>query len=254
VTPPARLPNGYERRSVRGIRIVALAGVAPAVAAAVEAAGSLHAHAARAPDAEPLRGRGIAWAFDGPDGRWVVRRYRRGGRLAAWLGDRYVRGVTPRPIRELLASTAALERGIRTPTVVAVVVYPERWTYRGDIATRWVPDSADLATLTFGDRAWPKADRIDAWAAAGALIARAGRRGVRHADLNLGNILVARTADGPVAWLLDLDRCRVRRRPVPVPATGMLLRFHRSRRKLERARGTPVGRAELDAFEAALHA
>jgi 3-deoxy-D-manno-octulosonic acid kinase len=246
-------PAGYAAVRGGGVQVVALASAMATVRAVVTAGDTLGDWAARRASRE-FTGRGAAWAVETPDGAWVVRHYRRGGAVARLLGDRYLRAGEPRPLRELRASTAARARGVATPEVVAAVVYAAGPFYRGDLATRYVPDSADLAEATLGPARADAAGRMAAWRAAGALLRTAFNAGVEHADLNLRNILVRRGADGETsALLLDLDRASVH--PGPVGDGGraaMLVRLHRSRQKLEAALGTSTSRDELAAFTAAL--
>ena len=54
--------------------------------AALETAGTLYGYAASLPDPIRLQGRGVVYGIEAPGGRWVVRRYRRGGLVARWLG------------------------------------------------------------------------------------------------------------------------------------------------------------------------
>jgi 3-deoxy-D-manno-octulosonic acid kinase len=225
----------------------------------------MHDWAAAQPGARAFEGRGAAYAVHGAGAGWVVRHYRRGGSVAWILGDRYVRIGALRPLRELHASVLARDRGVATPEIVAAVVYPSGAFYRADLVTRLIPDSADLADTALGTARAGPAARIASWHAAGALLRGAFAAGIRHADLNLRNILirrrdgaVAETAaaahpDGSRAVLLDLDRAEVRDGAVPAGArAAMLRRLHRSRRKLERALGTTTSVAELTAFEQGL--
>lgn len=217
----------------------------------VETAGALHLYARTAPRAKAMMGRGVSWAFDVDDEHWVVRHYRRGGMIARFLRDRYLRLGPSRPYRELMASVATRAKDIRTPEVIGYVVYGGAPFYRADIATRWVPDSEDLASATFGPDLPSIAYQTAAWAAAGELLRRMFEAGVVHADLNLRNILVA-GREPPVAWLIDLDRCRVTDAPSDAARHAMLERFHRSRRKLELRFRRPVDPASLAAFAEAL--
>jgi 3-deoxy-D-manno-octulosonic acid kinase len=246
-------PAGYAAVRGGGAQVVALPSAMATVQAAIAAAGTLGDWAAGRASRE-FTGRGAAWAVETPDGTWVVRHYRRGGAIARLLGDRYLRVGEPRPLRELRASTAARAKGTATPEVVAAVVYPAGGFYRGDLATRYVPDSADLAEATLGPARFDAAGRIAAWRAAGALLRTAFDAGVEHADLNLRNILVRRGTDGDTtALLLDLDRASVHHHPLDDSGRAALLaRLHRSRRKLEAALRATTGTDELAAFTAAL--
>src|SRR5690606_34777374 len=187
----------------------------------------------------------------GPDGRarWAVRHYLRGGAVASWLGDRYLAAGPPRPLWELRASVAARIRGVRTPAVVAGAVYRSGALYRADLVTELVPDAVDLAGALFARRspagkgrciggvaaespgaagAGAEGDRSAALHAAGLLLGHAARSGILHVDLNAKNVLVRATEGGQEAWLIDLDRCRVRAGGGDADAAVMLRRLERS--------------------------
>jgi 3-deoxy-D-manno-octulosonic acid kinase len=239
--------------AVPGAQVIALESARAAIARILEASGTIHAHAAASASAKPLRGRGVSWAFDAADQeRWVVRHFRRGGAMTKLLDDRYLRVGPTRPARELLASISLRARGVDTPEVVAYAIYSVGIYHRADIVTRWIADSEDLASVTFGPDARSAGGRAVAWAAAGRLLHSAFEHGAHHPDLNLRNILVAGDHTQPTAWLIDLDRCRVHTRVSQGARRSMLERFHRSRRKLERRFRRPVGAAALAAFEEAL--
>jgi len=165
------------------------------------------------------------------------------------LEDLYLAVGVPRPLRELLVSTAARERGVATPEVAALAIYPAGPFYRADLATRYIPGSADLAQVLFGAQGFGANERIGALSAAGRLVRTAHEHGVVHVDLNLQNVLLEWTTGPPVARLLDLDRCRVLSRAVPSgQRMAMLRRFDRSIRKWERRTGRLLQPAESEAF------
>jgi tRNA A-37 threonylcarbamoyl transferase component Bud32 len=238
------VPDGYEVQRERGATVVALPSVMKEVCDAIRTAGSLHDAAARVAT-RSFHGRGSAHVMND----WVVRHYRRGGAIAKVSHDAYVRAGTPRPLRELHASTAARRKGVRTPEVVAAIVYAHGLVYRGDIATRIIPDSRSLADIAINAQRADRDTRLQAWRATGALLRSAFDAGVHHADLNLGNILVV----GETALLIDLDRAHVSDDAVSgARRAAMLARFHRSRRKLEAAAGYTTPEGELAAFDRAL--
>lgn len=229
------LPGEYGRRSVGGVRLAVL-DVADAWATnAVEAAGTLHEWAASQVDHRTFRGRGRVHSVPaprpGPDGRarWAVRHYRRGGAVARHLGDRYLRFGWPRPFREIVASTTARLRGVRTPAAVAGAVYPAGLYYRCDLVTEVVPDAVTLAD-TVRDRSapggFPAAARV-----AGALVRELAQAGVHHVDMNAHNVLFEGGAPG-LCWVVDLDRARVLDHPSTSAEGDMLARLTRSIMKI----------------------
>ncbi len=246
-----RPPSGYESSRLPGAIVVSCADHRPFVESAIQQGGTLYRFAtgnARL----TLQGRVPACVIAGPDGDWVVRHYVRGGAVARRLGDRYPRLGVPRPWRELWASAFARARGVTTPEVTAAVLYPATLFYRADLATRFVPDAQDLATLTFGAGRRPDPQRMLAWWAAGRLVHDAAAAGIVHADLNLRNILVGWRAGAPWPHLLDLDRCRVVRRASRADVSSMLRRLSRSAHKFEAETGQPL-QGELKAFVQGLH-
>ncbi len=180
-----------------------------------------------------MQGRGATYRVSTPHGEWVVRRYRRGGAVASMLHDRYFRLGEPRPLRELTVSAAARERGVRTPEVMALGLYPSRWFLRADIATTYIPDSEDLAQLGFGQSKRSSEERRAAFTAGGRLVDELAVAGLAHADLNLKNILIRFGSGAPEAWVLDLDRARMGR----ASARSMRARLERSLTKWERSSG-----------------
>lgn len=228
---------------------------------ALERFGTLAAWAESAPEARRLTGRGTVLVVDapapGPDARarWVVRHYLRGGAVAALLRDRYLDIGTSRPERELEASSAARARGLPTPAVVAGASYAAgAMRYTADLVTELVPDSMDLARVLFEAEGGPADDgsavpsRGDALRATGALLVRAATAGVRHADLNARNVVLRHGDDGVEAYLVDLDRGRIRDTPRPGDARAMRDRLARSLRKLGRGYGKPLGDEDWQAL------
>lgn len=227
------------------------------------------------PSVVRLEGRGRVALVPGPEGwaaeRWVVRHYHRGGAVAGVLGDRYLRVGTPRPFREVRLLEAVRSRGVPAPEPVGAAVHGTGPFYRGDLVTRWVPDSLDLATTLFSPAGGGASDGAAAMRSAGRLVHRLHRRGVEHRDLNLKNILLTPVAGGageaggaaesgqtagggeagePTALILDLDRARLHADRVPPSrAVAMIARFWRSARKWERRTGRELPLSLRSAFD-----
>jgi 3-deoxy-D-manno-octulosonic acid kinase len=183
----------------------------------------------------PLRGRGPVHLVEGTaqGERWAVRHFHRGGLLAPLTGDRYVRTwALPRPFAEATASESCRERDVPTPQVMAAAVYRRGPVYRGDMVTRYIPDSVTLSRfLRPGVAGTAELDR--GLILAGRLIRTLSERGVRHFDLNAGNILLEPAADPVMAHVLDLDRARIAPPGEEVATGPMVRRLARSLRKLE---------------------
>ncbi|MEO5510401.1 MAG: lipopolysaccharide kinase InaA family protein [Longimicrobiales bacterium] len=249
-----RLPAGYERGASLNAEFIAIAADHALVARAIESDGSLSRYAARQLGSRALPGRGTVHVMAANGTHWAVRHYQRGGAAAGILRDRYLAAKTPRPFAELLTSATARERGIATPRVTAAVTYDAGLFYRADIATSFVANAADLATLSLGARAWPMDERVAAWGAAGAMLHMCFDVGLVHPDLNLKNILIERTAAGAAAHVIDLDRAHLGAKVTIAQRDHMLARFERSRLKIEHATGRRASAEEQRALREGLNA
>jgi len=200
-------------------------------------------------------GRGPSYAIDapapGPEShpRWIVRHYRRGGRVAPVVGDRYLRTGVPRPIGELVASAEARRRGIATPAVVAGAVYAAGPFYRADLVTEAIQGARTLGALVFtGDH-----DIEALLMLGGRLVGALEAAGVRHADLNASNIVMTLEGGSPDAHVLDLDRCRILP-PGRRSDHAMRARLERSLRKYERAHDRALTHREWSALRSGYEA
>jgi 3-deoxy-D-manno-octulosonic acid kinase len=137
----------------------------------------------------------------GRDGRsYVLRRYLRGGKMAALLQDRYLWGGrdSSRPAREQRAVERALQHGLPVPPVAAWFTQRSGVFYRAAIISRFIPNQGTLASF-LGEQVMTD----ERWSALGALIRRLHNANVFHADLNANNILI--DADGEF-HLIDFDK------------------------------------------------
>lgn len=176
-------------------------------------------------------GRGGARAFALPDGRRVVlREYRRGGWLARCVRRTYL-GPRARPFHELAVTARARGRGIPTAEVLAARVVG-RLVYRGAIVTLEIPGARPVLDAL---RAEASADgRQSIAAAVGRAVGAMHRQGLAHADLNCGNLLVAASAHGWDARVIDLDRAALVEPPLgDAGRRAALARLARSLRKLD---------------------
>ncbi len=242
------MPAGYRTYVVGSALLVTRPEYFLFLRDALHAHETMYAYAAVRPDAISLPGRpgGASYQLETPHGEWVVRRYRRGGVVAALLGDRYLRVGAARPLRELEVSAAARARGVRTPEVMAVVTQSAGPFVRGELATAYVADSEDLAVLGFGKSRASAEQQHAAWEAVGRLVHELAAAGLSHPDLNLKNILIRWVPEAPEAWVVDLDRCTIGR----ADASAMWSRLRRSLAKWERTTGKPLAgelRAALQA-------
>lgn len=225
-------PAGYRRWRQAPHDVVALESVANATREAIEEAGSLHAWASSASERRLAGGRGPAWRVVLGGFPAAVRHYRRGGWMAPVLGDRYL-DAPPRPFRELAVSETLRGRGVATPRVLVAAATRAGIGYRADLATEWLGPGHDLAALLRAGT-YPAAERHAALVAAGREVGRAHAAGLDHPDLQLGNLFLRPPPEAWRAWLLDLDRARIRPAPSAARAEANLARLERSLAKAVR--------------------
>lgn len=166
-------------------------------------------------------GRGGVAVIHAPVGDCVLRHYRRGGMVAALMGDRYlwIGADATRSFREFRLLQAMAKLQLPVPRVVAARYRRTGLYYQADLIMRRIADTRTLAEC-FAQ------GRLDTELAeeVGALVARFHRAGVWHADLNTHNILVAPAG----LYLVDFDRGRMR-----VPEQGWrMANLQRLRRSL----------------------
>lgn len=175
--------------------------------------------------AQPVQagGRGSAWYVSTPAGEAVLRHYRRGGRVATLLGDRYWWSGEDdtRSFREFRLLAGLHREGLPVPRPLGARVQRSGLWYRADLLVARIPHSETLAQRLSGDiAALP-------WEDIGSMVARFHRAGVFHADLNANNLLL----NGANAlWLIDFDRGE-RRALDRIWAARNLERLRRSLRK-----------------------
>ena len=239
------VPPGYERLLQAHAVAVARSDVIPALRQALVGfdgtRSTLHDFAARTHGSRALKGRGTAWTMTLGERRVVVRHNLHGGMFAGITSDRFL--APTRAPRELEVSLALLARGVRTPEVLAYVLYPPGAVIqRADVATSEIAAGRDLAdVLKNGDASAREA----ALAATADLVGSLSRAGARHHDLNAKNVLIAR--DG--AWVIDVDRVALDQRP-GAALDGNLARLARSLRKWRNRFGVEISDAEIGLVDA----
>lgn len=154
---------------------------------------------------EQVAGRGSVRLVDTRLGTAVIRHYRRGGKLAALLADRYwYRGAaSTRCFREFHVLSRLQQLGLPAcrPLAARFLRSGLLW-YRADLATLLIPHSQSLHQVLRSEGL-----RVEIASAVGQMIARFHAAGLWHADLNAHNIL---RDDVGRWWLIDLDRARFR--------------------------------------------
>ena len=243
------LPPDFEPWTFAGGSSAARRDVAGAVREALAAAGSLYGWAAVQPGRREFTGRGAAFGVTLGGQGVVVRHARHGGLLAPLLGDLF--WGQPRFYREATLSRTLTRERVRTPAVLAGVVYRAGPCHRADVVTAAV-EGVDLVELFYGERPPAGAARDAALGAIGALVRRMHDAGFVHPDLQLRNLLV-RGADGarPEAWLLDVDTCCPIRAGDDAGRARNLDRLYRSWAKWNRLRGVRLTDHDRAVFSAA---
>ncbi|MEX2180739.1 MAG: lipopolysaccharide kinase InaA family protein [Gemmatimonadaceae bacterium] len=228
---PLTAPTGYARFAVDEATVVARDDAKAGIREALQICRTLHAWASTIPGAKAYEGRATAWGARLPRTGIdvVVRHAQHGGLFASLTGDRFVHpGRAP---WELAVSQRLRGAGVPTPEMVAYVLYPAGpGLCRCDVATRRLPDGADLPTR------WATSDAASRDAllvATGALLRALQNIGAHHADLNATNIYVAREGSAWRAYALDVDRVRFL---APGDARVGGLNFARLRRSLRKLR------------------
>ena len=181
-------------------------------------------------------GRGGVAVIATPAGECVLRHYRRGGMVAALMGDRYLwhGAARTRSFAELRLLDTIARLGLPGPLPVAARYQRHGLFYRADLMTGLIADAQTLAQcLAAGKLDTELGEEV------GALVARFHREGIWHADLNAHNVLVTPTA----LYLIDFDRGRIR-----PPAEGWrLANLQRLRRSLLKLGAAAQGEAAFDA-------
>jgi len=178
-------------------------------------------------------GRGGVAIVDTPAGECVLKHYRRGGMVAALMGDRYLWGGADhtRGFQELRLLGIIADLGLPGPRPIATRYLRHGLFYSADLLTGRIQQASTLASHIAEGRF-----DGDMAAAVGDLVARFHQAGIWHADLNAHNVLIADTG----LYLIDFDRSE-RRTPERSWQQGNLLRLRRSLVKLGAAgQGEPA--------------
>ncbi|HEV7991282.1 MAG TPA: lipopolysaccharide kinase InaA family protein [Gemmatimonadaceae bacterium] len=228
-------PDGYVRVTAGRCTAVVLSQFADD-ARHLLADGTLYDAAARDLAARTLNGRGIAYSIALPVSgtRAVVRHNRHGGLFAPLTRDLFL-PPTRAPL-ELAIALRLRALGVPTPEILMYGTAPAPLLLqRADVVTREVPDARDLSEYLRADT--PEPSRRAAWAATRALVSKMNEAGVRHHDLNVKNVLLAESASGLSAFLLDVDRVSFETARSHEVASANAARLLRSARKWRDERG-----------------
>jgi hypothetical protein len=160
----------------------------------------------------PGPGRGVSTVVSLSSGRRVhLKQLRRGGALASMWRERFV--GSGRIARNLSVPLAAIERGVSTPSPVAVLIVPgPPGLDRGWLAVGEIAGAVDLRSRLA--EAPPPGD--DTLRAVLGVVRVAHDAGLVHPDLNIGNVMVRDRQDPDRAWIIDLDGARIWSDPLPM--------------------------------------
>ncbi len=182
-------------------------------------------------------GRGAAWFVSGDLGRWVLRKYYRGGLPGRFIKNTYLflGHSRVRSIREYNLLLTMLELGLPVPKPIAACYEPKQLTYKATLILERLEGVTALSEFQ-------RAEDTQVWQNVGVCIREFHDKGVYHADLNCTNILI--NGRDHSVYLIDFDRGRFHpdQRPNAPWKKANLDRLKRSVRKNFKA--IPVERRE----------
>ena len=150
-------------------------------------------------------GRGQAYRVDHDGRQFVLRRYQRGGVIARFNRDAFLRtGGTAqsRAMQEFALLRKLQSWSMPVPRAGAAQFHRQGLVYRAAILVEWIADSRNVAQILAIRSLTPSE-----WFELGRAIRLLHQRGVFHSDLNCHNLLL--DAAGR-AWVVDFDKCGVR--------------------------------------------
>jgi 3-deoxy-D-manno-octulosonic acid kinase len=149
-------------------------------------------------------GRNTTYFFKENDVTHVLRHYWRGGLIGKLIQDSYLfTGIRrSRVYRELELLSILDEMRLPIGKPIAAILTRHGLLYRASVITQAIPGSSNLLEI-LRQRELTKTEIV----AVAKMLASFHHKGVDHADLNIGNILL--DADGQ-PYLVDFDRGRIR--------------------------------------------
>lgn len=225
----SQTPEGFSERRAHGVQLVARSEHLEAlVSLGLLEPSTLPTPAAHAADGR--FGRSALTRLCLPDGDTIlVRPYRRGGLLGSLLGSLHL--GSQRPLQEVAVTEAARTAGVPTLEVLGAVI--ERvapGVSRFWLISREVQGARDLLEILRDEPIQQTRSRV--LEAASHSVRALHDAGIRHADLNLKNILIGTDTDEPRALVIDLDRSCLIGTPLgEADRLANLMRLLRSLRK-----------------------
>ena len=169
-------------------------------------------------------GRGTVWFLNSPQGKLVLRRYRRGGLVAKLTQFKFVFSSykQSRAFLELALLETMLKLELPVPVPIAGRCQRFGLFYQAEIITKLIPNAQELFTCLLNS----KHQSLD-WQQIGVTIKRFHQAGIDHTDLNCHNIMID---DENKVWLIDFDKCRQR----PVAKQWQASNLERLKRSFEK--------------------
>lgn len=169
-------------------------------------------------------GRAEVWFINAPLGKFVIRRYRRGGLIAKFNKSRFLftGQKHTRPWLELSLLEHMRSLDLPVPRPIGGLLTVEKGFYQSELLTETIANANDLFDIIKdGD-----SKNIN-WHEIGAVIKRFHDQGIYHSDLNCHNIMIDQ--DDKV-WLIDFDKCEQR----PHDEKWKLANINRLKRSLDK--------------------
>jgi 3-deoxy-D-manno-octulosonic acid kinase len=150
-------------------------------------------------------GRGTTFFFQHNKNEYVLRHYHRGGIVSKILSDQYLYTCLElsRAWQEFKLLQYMQTIGLASPKPSAAMVTKHSIYYQADIILTKIPDAQDLHHILL-----KKSLPTDIWQKIGQTVAAFHHHQIYHHDLNIHNIML--DAENRV-WLIDFDKCGIRR-------------------------------------------
>jgi 3-deoxy-D-manno-octulosonic acid kinase len=169
-------------------------------------------------------GRGEVWFINSQFGRFVIRRYRRGGFIAKFNKRHFLfTGLKhTRPWLELSLLEHMRSLDLPVPRPIGGIYTLEKGFYHSELLTETIDDAEDLFDAI-------KAGNSDAlnWQEIGRVIKCFHEKGIYHSDLNCHNIMIDQANK---VWVIDFDKCERRTKN----ETWMQANINRLKRSLDK--------------------